>query len=379
MNIIENVLIKDHTTFKTGGPALFFIEVRNIQELIEAIIFSKKKKLPFTILGGGSNILAKDGVYNGVIIKMQIKGITFEKSGEREEGIRGEGQNQATGATSVFVTASAGEVWDDFVELTVSKGLRGLENLSLIPGTVGASPIQNIGAYGSEVGDRISWVEALDTDSNLENPEIKRFSNVECDFSYRNSFFKTPEGRKYVILRVCFRLEEISDNSSSEKEQSRPQSQFEKDKMYKDLKEYFQNKKMQDTDIRLSDIRNAVIEIRKNKLPDWHVLGTAGSFFKNPIILETEYQNLLRKYPELPAYSLHTPEKTVKIPLGWVLDKICGLKGYKEGKVSTYRDQALVIVSEGASEKEINDFADRIASIVKEKTGIVIEREVNSL
>jgi len=368
MNIKENILIKDHTTFKTGGPALFFIEIATVDELIEAIKFAKAKNLPHFIMGGGSNLLASDEMYRGVVIKMQIKGIEFASTNE--------------------VIASAGETWDDFVELTVSKGYSGLENLSAIPGTVGASPIQNIGAYGSEVEDRIVWVEALDSTS--EDFEIRRFTNSECDFSYRNSFFKSPEGKKFVTIRVCFKLDIFRDSKSVESDVADPANSedsviFEKAKMYKDLREYFESREVRDGDIRPLDIRNAVIEIRENKLPDWHILSTAGSFFKNPIILETEYQNLLKKYPELPAYSasrsnsVPPSQKTVKIPLGWVLDKICGLKGYREGKVSTYRDQALVIVSEGATAKEINNFADRITSIVKERTGIIIEREVNTL
>ncbi len=335
MNIKEQEYLKKYTTFKTGGPASFFIDVNSEAGVIEALRFARNKNLSAFILGGGANLLFKDSGFDGVVIRLNNKEVTFN---EFPNG-------------KVEVVVDAGMDWDELVALTVEKGLHGLENLSLIPGRVGASPVQNIGAYGVEVKDRISFVETIDK----RDFSKKVFSPRECEFSYRNSFFKTPEGKNYVVTKVGFMLE-IKGSLNIE---------------YKDIKEYFETT---GKNVDLINVRKAIIEVRNKKLPDHKVFGTAGSFFKNPIIDIDLYHELLKKYPGIPAHK--ESEGFVKIPLGFIIDKICGMRGYKDGKVSTHKDQALVIVSEGAKASEIIGFANKISEAVFSKTGIKIEREV---
>lgn len=335
MVIQKNIQLKDFTTFRIGGPARFFCLVTNEDELIEAISFSKKNKIPFFILGGGSNILVSDEGFQGLVIKMEMKGITYSENGD-----------------IVSVTANAGENWDMFVEETVSKGLYGLENLSLIPGTVGATPVQNIGAYGSEVKDTIESVHVLD----VLKDEYKDLSNCECKFSYRNSLFK-EDSRRYVVLSVTFNLNKKGKLNMG----------------YKDVQEHFTFKKIEEPT--LKQMREAVIEIRRRKLPDVKDYGTAGSFFKNVIVSTTKAQELISKYPEMIVHPVN--DKKVKIPIAWVLDNLCGFRGVKKGNVGTYKNQALVIINTGnATAAEIIALAQKMVDGVYEKTGIEIEPEV---
>lgn len=356
MKILENEKLSQYTTFRTGGSVDFLIKVKNVDDVLSALEFIKKNKLEFKILGGGSNILATDNHFNGTVIKIENKGIKFY--GRK-------------------VICEAGEDWDNFVKKTVDNKLSGLENLSAIPGTVGGAVYGNIGAYGVEIKDTLEWVEALDLKSLLKNKkDIKRFSNSECKFSYRNSFFKTKKGKNFLIIRACFKLKSPTNKNLN--------------LWYKDLRDRFSNKN--EKKLNLKNIRKAIIEIRKDKLPDIKEYATAGSFFKNPILKKSEYQELLKKYPNLPSYQTENKNKVkinknkVKVPLAWIIDKICNLKGYKNGSIETYKNQALVIVSKLKSEampskkdlttQNISDFADHIAKIVKEKTNIEIEREV---
>lgn len=337
MKMLENVSLKDFTTFRTGGLARYFCHVRSEADLKEAVLFAREKSLPFVVLGGGSNVLVSDEGYSGVVIKLEIGGINFR---ERENGI-------------TYVTAGAGENWDAFVAATVVRGLIGLENLSLIPGTVGAAPVQNIGAYGREAKDTIAEVEAFDT----ETFEIKKFSAEECLFGYRDSFFKTSEGKKYIITRVTFALHKNGALKTD----------------YKDVQEYFLKNNI--TAPRVIDVRNAVVSIRTAKLPDVREYGTAGSFFKNPVIQNMLAESLKEKYADMPIYS--TEHEMKKIPAGWLLDRVCGLKGIEAGRVGTYKNQALVIVNYGgATTAEILDFARSLQEEVKNKTEIVLEFEV---
>jgi UDP-N-acetylmuramate dehydrogenase len=358
MEIRENVSLKDFTTFRTGGTARYFCRVRSIEDLKEAILFSQRTVLarseglsfvkPFFVLGGGSNILVSDEGYDGVVIKMEIAGVDFK---EKPASAQGYGGAKEDGA--VFVTAGAGENWDSFVAETVEHGLIGLENLSLIPGTVGATPVQNVGAYGREVKDTIFEVEAF----NAETCEIKKFSSEECLFGYRDSFFKTPEGKKYIITHVTFALHKSGALKTD----------------YKDVREYFLKHAI--TDANVADVRNAIVAIRTAKLPDIREYGTAGSFFKNPIVSNALADEVSKKYPDIPLYPDGTDTK--KISAGWLLDRVCGLKGAEAGSVGTYKNQALVIVNHGgATTKEVIAFAESLRNQVKEKTGIVLEFEV---
>ncbi|HEY0908370.1 MAG TPA: UDP-N-acetylmuramate dehydrogenase [Candidatus Paceibacterota bacterium] len=352
MTISENINLSQFTTLKIGGPARYFCAVTSEAELEEALAFAKSKSVRIFILGGGSNVLVGDPGFNGLVIKMEMKGIEFEKS---------------TDGKSVLVTVAAGEAWDDLVAKTVEKGAWGLENLSLIPGTVGAAPVQNIGAYGTEVMNVIESVRAIDTESGA----ARVFSNAECGFTYRDSIFKRAEYKKYVIVSVSFSL------SLS------PAPNF----RYKDIKEYFAAKKIASpTQL---DIRNAVIEVRTAKFPNLGEVGTAGSFWKNPIIPRAQFESLALRYPGIPAFPANAPagsrevgadESTVKIPLAWVLDSVCGLKGFALGKAFLFSRQPLVLVAEhSATSTDVDRLAAHVADIVLRKTGIIIEKEVGSL
>lgn len=335
MKITENQSLKELTTFRIGGPARYFCIVRNEDELIEAIGFSKKNKIPFFVLGGGSNILVADKGFNGLVIKNEIKGIKYE---ENDNVIK--------------VNVGAGENWDNFVSDTVDRGYYGLENLSLIPGTVGASPVQNIGAYGSEVKDTIESVYVLD----VKKDEYKTFSNSECDFSYRDSIFKKDKGR-YVVINVTFNLTKNGKLNLT----------------YKDVQEYFNRR--QNNNPSLKQVRNAIIDIRTNKLPNLQEYGTAGSFFKNVIVSQAKAKEILAKYPEIIIHSIN--EKKVKIPLAWILDNICGFRGKRKGNVGVYKNQALVLVNYGnATADEITELAQEMVDAVYDKTGIEIYPEV---
>jgi UDP-N-acetylmuramate dehydrogenase len=340
MKVLENISFKDFTTFRTGGTARWFFCVQSVEEVRSAILFAKEKKLPFFILGGGSNVLVSDDGYFGVVIQMKIMGMRFE---EKENGL-------------VSVTAGAGEDWDGFVGETVSRGLVGLENLSLIPGTVGAAPVQNIGAYGREVKDIIFEVEIFDT----ETFEIKKIPNKACGFGYRDSFFKSEEGKENIILNVSF---DLKKNGELKME-------------YKDVQEYFSKNNI--SSVGVVDVRKAVIAIRKEKLPDVNKYGTAGSFFKNPILSQERIEEMLRIYPDMPVYSAGI--NTKKVPAGWLLDRVCGLRGFQRGGVGTYKNQALVIVNHGnATTKDILEFAQSLQDEVKNKTGIILEPEIQLL
>jgi UDP-N-acetylmuramate dehydrogenase len=305
--------------------------VKTEAELVESVQYAKKEHLRLFILGGGSNVLISDRGFDGLVVKMGLEGIEY--NGDE-------------------VSVAAGENWDNFVEETVSKGLYGLENLSAIPGTVGATPVQNIGAYGAEVANAITSVRALDT-TTMNFVELSR---GQCQFAYRDSLFKHEKGR-YVITRVNFKLSPEGKVNTT----------------YREVCEYLKKKNISNP--APIDIRNAVIDIRWNKLPDWKLWGTAGSFFKNPIISAEHYGRLVSQYPGLPGF----PESDgkMKVSLGWILDHICNVKGLCVGHVCTYEKQALVLVATpGATSEEVVELSQKLMDCVKEKTGIEIEGEV---
>jgi len=332
MQIEEQVSLAPHTTFGIGGNAAFFVIVRSVEELQESVAWAREKEVSVTILGGGSNVLVSDDGVDGLVIKNEIGGITYDGN---------------------VVHVGGGVVFDSLVQETVEKGLWGLENLSAIPGTVGAAPIQNIGAYGVEVSSTIESVHTYNLDDGTEHV----FSNEKCTFGYRDSFFKTEEGKKHVVTSVTFC----------------PSSDGEPYIEYKDLQKYFNRTPMQ------QEVRSAVIDIRSKKFPDWHEKGTGGSFFKNPIVSKEQHRSLSEKYPDLPGF----PQgDEMKIPLGWILDKVLHLKGVSNasGTVGTYEGQALVLVNHGeATAAEVDAFANKIAEDVFGITGISIEREVRSV
>ena len=331
------VQLAPYTTFGIGGDTSWFCDCSSESEIESAITFAKEKQLPVFILGGGSNVLVSDAGFDGVTIKNSIVGI--EVISETD--------------TDVLIEVGAGEVFDELVAWSVGQGYWGLENLSHIPGSVGATPIQNVGAYGVEIDSVVESVRTFNSSTGV----WKTFSKKDCQFGYRDSFFKSPVGREYVVVSVTFRLRKDPTRILS----------------YRDLAERFS-----DSEPTQTEIREAVIEIRSAKFPDWHTIGTAGSFFKNPIIPTKHYMSLRERYPELPGFVVSDTE--TKVPLGWILDKICGVRGRQVGPVGSYQGQALVIINTGgATAAAVSAFAEDIASQVKEKTEIEIEWEVTKV
>lgn len=339
MKIKKNISLKNFTTFKIGGKAKFFVKIKNTEELKKAVNFTKEKNLPFFVLGCGSNLLINDKGYDGLVIKNEIKGITFE---EVSSGI-------------IRVVVGAGEKWDDLVKKTVECGLWGIENLSGIPSTVGAASVQNIGAYGVEVKNIIDFVEVFDT----KNGEVKKLTANQCEFGYRQSIFKKEKGKKFIVMSVSFILKKTG------------KADFE----YKDMQKYFGDKKIQKPS--LIEIRKATLLIRKSKLPDLKHYGTAGSFFKNPIIKKERADKLLKKYPLLSIPVSKIDFEYVKISAAYLLDNICGYKGIRKGGVGVYENHTLVLVNYGDGKaKEVKNLAEEMQKCIKEKTGIILEPEV---
>lgn len=336
LKILENISLKDFTTIQVGGRTRYFVIVKTEEDLREALFFAKGRKLPVFVLGGGSNLLISDHGFSGLVIKNEIKGIKFvDKTDDK-----------------VILEIGAGEIWDDVVFLSVTRNLFGLENMSAIPGTIGGAAVQNAGAYGIEIKDVLQSVEGL----NSTNGKKFLFNNTDCQYSYRDSIFK--KNKKFIITSVKLEL--------SKKVILRTE--------YAGLKNILSDKQI----IKAEDIRKAILKIREDKLPDWRNLPTAGSFFVNPVINESKYLELKDKFGEIPGF----PESKgkIKVPLAWILDNICKLKGYKEGNVGLYDKQPLVLVNHGgATEKEINNFSEKIKKIVLEKTGIETITEVEKI
>ncbi|WP_312750123.1 UDP-N-acetylmuramate dehydrogenase [Epilithonimonas hominis] len=337
MKMQENISLKPYNTFGVDVKSKYFAEVRSLEELIETLKFSNSKKLPLLFLGGGSNILlTKD--FEGLAIQLNLKGITEEIIDDNQ----------------ILVTAKAGENWHQFVMFCLDKNYGGLENLSLIPGNVGTSPMQNIGAYGTEIKDIFESCKVL----NLETLQIETFNLEQCKFGYRDSIFKQEGKGKYVILEVTFRL--TRKNHKIDVEYGAIQSELEK---------------MGITNPTIQDVSKAVISIRQSKLPDPKVIGNAGSFFKNPTIPISQFEALKQKFKNIPGYP---NGDFVKVPAGWLIEQ-AGWKGKQIGNVASNQLQALVIINStgSATGKEIFDFSTMIIDSVKEKFEIELEREVN--
>jgi len=336
MHTQEHVTLASYTTLKVGGPARYLATVRDLTDLEAVSAFIADQNLPYFILGSGSNLLVTDKGFSGVVIKNEILGIDFQEKTENK----------------VISEFGAGESLDAIVAKTTELNYWGLENLSHIPGTIGATPVQNVGAYGVEVSSLILGVRAY----NLQTGEHRRFTNADCEFAYRESFFKTQAGREWIITHVTFEL------------QKNPNPILD----YKDLSHLSAI-----PDINQQDIRKTVIEVRSQKFPDWEQVGTAGSFFKNPIVSTEQALALQSQYPELPVYQI-SPDQS-KVSLGYILDKVCGLKGFTRGNVSLYQNQALVLVQTGDSAADVQDFISHVSKIVADKTGIIIEQEVRTV
>jgi len=338
MEIKKNEKLSRHCTFNTGGNARFFCEVSSDKDIKKALDFCRENKIPFFVLGEGSNLLISDKGFQGLVIKNCFRGI--KKVSENEN--------------YVVIKIRAGESWKNVVDFAIKNKLYGIENLSGIPGTAGASAVQNIGAYGSEAKDIILSVGGINAIS-LNDFLLK---NNKCCFEYRNSIFK--RNRNLIVTDVYFKFSK----------------KFFPILNYAGLRDLIEEK--YSGKITSKNIQKTVLLMRENKLPKLKKYGSAGSFFKNPIIREKKYLNLEKKYPGLPKFV--AKNGFVKIPAGYLIDKICGLKGLRKNNVGLYEKQALVLVNYGkATTSEINLFANFVEKKVFEKTGIKMEREVEKI
>lgn len=347
MQIKQNYNLSKLNTFGINVNAKFFVEIeaeKDLKELFFNSVFTENKKF---FLGGGSNTLfTKD--FDGIVVLNKLKGIEIEE------------ENSET----VLVRAMGGEIWHDLVMFTVNRRYWGIENLSLIPGTVGAAPMQNIGAYGAELKDVFENVEAFEIETGLK----KVFRKEECKLGYRDSVFKNELKGKYFISAVTLKLNKKEKKNID----------------YKILKEYFEKNKVEINSPK--DISEAVISIRKSKLPDPKILGNAGSFFKNVFLNKDQLEKLREKYPEAPFFeekktsSQPSPERrggVIKIPAGWLIEQ-CEWKGKKIGNVGVHEKQALILVNYGgATGSEIIELSNKIIASVKEKFGLELLSEVN--
>jgi UDP-N-acetylmuramate dehydrogenase len=334
--IKENISLKPYNTFGLEATARYFVEVSNLEELKEILKDSFLKDKRKLFLGGGSNILLLND-FDGVVIKISFKGKEIIENNK----------------DYAIVKAGAGEIWHEFVLYCIDQNLSGVENMSLIPGTVGAAPMQNIGAYGAEVKDTFVELEAL----NLETLEVEAFDAAQCAFGYRESFFKHDGKGKYVILNVSFRLSKNPEINVS----------------YGAIQQTLTEMGIENPTIK--DVSNAVIQIRKSKLPDPAEIGNSGSFFKNPEIPKAQYLQLKEDFPSMPGYEVS--EEIIKVPAGWLIEQ-AGWKGKRFGDVGVHDKQALVLVNFGEGKgQQIADLAKRIQESVQQKYGIVISPEVN--
>ncbi|MBS9525064.1 UDP-N-acetylmuramate dehydrogenase [Litoribacter ruber] len=335
MNIQENISLKEYNTFGIDKKARFFTEAHNIEDILEAQQFARDKGLELFVLGGGSNILLTQDL-NAVVLKINLCGIELLEENE----------------DSVLVKVGAGEVWHDFVLEAISRNWAGVENLSLIPGTVGASPMQNIGAYGVEIKEIFHSLEAVERSTG----KVKTFTQQECQFGYRESIFKTTEKGKFIITSVTFQLSKQPVFNTS----------------YGAISDTL--KAMKVTDLNLKAISDAVIQIRQSKLPDPKKIGNAGSFFKNPTIAEGQYQELKATHPSIPGYP---NDEGVKVPAAWLIEQ-AGWKGKRFGQIGVHELQPLVLVNYGDGEgADIKALSRKIQEDVKSKFGIDLHPEVN--
>ncbi len=329
-NFEQNKDLSNYNTLAIPSRCEQFLEIETYEDALDICQYLLEQKKDFYILGGGSNLVMADAI-SGLVIKVSLRGIetVFEDS------------------ECVNIEVQAGENWHEFVEYTVNKGLAGLENLALIPGTVGASPVQNIGAYGVEVCDHLVSVSAID----IQTGQRCRLKNAECQFEYRDSIFKREEGR-YLITSVVFSL----------------------NKQFKPRLDYGPLKNLQDNEsLTPKDVFESVMAIRSEKLPDPAICPNAGSFFKNPVIPKDSVQDLLAGHSDLVWFDLGD---TAKLAAGWLIDSV-GLKGKENSAgVGCYHKQALVLVnSRKASFEAVNQWAEQVKAAVYSKYGVLLEQE----
>lgn len=346
--IRENVRLAPYTTFRIGGIARYFCDVTNEDQLREGLNFAKQLGLPIFVLGGGSNVLIADIGFRGVVLFIALKGITFQKPRKN----------------SVLVTAAAGEVWDKFVQQCVERNLAGVECLSGIPGFVGGTPIQNVGAYGQDVSETIVSVRAFDREKN----RVVELTNEACQFNYRTSIFNTTERDRYVVLEVTYKLQLNGEPALR----------------YPDLQKFFAAQKTPPT---LAEARAAVLQIRSDKgmviKPNDSDCQSAGSFFKNPVISAEEFSrveeaahklNLLPAGERVPHFD--APDQRIKVPAAWLIEKAGFPKGYSRGRVGISTKHTLAVTNRNnATATEILEFARKIQTQIREKFGVTLTPE----
>ena len=331
----QDVSLKAYNTFHIDVKARDFVSIDDEEEL-RSLVRQVYADEIFIISGGSNMLLTRD--IDKTVILINNKGIDIFK--EEEE--------------YVLVDVAAGEDWHNFVLWAVYHDYGGIENLALIPGCVGSSPIQNIGAYGVELKDTFQQCEAI----QIQTGEKRFFTNAECQFGYRDSIFKNELAGQYIITKVRFKLKKRPHTLRAD---------------YRSLKNYLDEKGI--TQPEIADIANAVTNIRKSKLPNPKEIGNCGSFFKNPIVDEEQFENLQKLHPDIPSFDLGS--KRVKIPAGWLIEQ-CGFKGFRKNDAGVHDKQALVLVNHGnASGKEILDLSKEISMSVQDKFGIQLSREVN--
>lgn len=335
MEIVSNFSLKKHNTFGIEAKAKQFVAVHSVQDL-KTILQENQSQKKF-ILGGGSNMLLTKDI-DALVIHIDLKGKKIIKENN----------------DFVWVEGQAGESWHEFVLWTIDQNFGGLENMSLIPGNVGTTPVQNIGAYGTEIKDTFASCEAM----TIESQEMRTFTKEECRFGYRESIFKNEAKNQYVITSVVFKLTKINHKINTS---------------YGDISSELAKNNI--TIPTLKDISNAVIAIRQSKLPDPKELGNSGSFFKNPILLKSDFEKIQQQFPEIKYFDISKTE--VKVPAGWLIEK-AGFKGKRFGDAGIHKNQALVLVNYGnATGQEILNVSKDIQETIFKKFGIHIEGEVN--
>ncbi len=336
MEIISNFSLKALNTFGIESFAKLFVKVNSIQQINELLDLNEFKNNHHLILGGGSNLLLTKNV-DGLVIKNELLGIELINENE----------------SSVFVKCAAGVVWHEFVMWCIDKNYGGIENLALIPGCTGASPMQNIGAYGVEIKDTFYELEAIE----LATGNLKKFTKSDCEFGYRESVFKRQFKNQFIITSVTFQLSK------------QPNFHIEYGAIKQELD------LMNVSELNIKAIAQAVINIRSSKLPNPKEIGNAGSFFKNPEVSEIEFQRLKIEFPDIVAYPLEN--KNYKLAAGWLIEQ-SGLKGYRAGDAGVHKLQALVLVNYGsATGNQIFGLSSQVLQTVKQKFGVDLEREVN--
>lgn len=337
IDVKQNVSLADYSTMGLGGNSAYLVSVSSKEELLEALDFASSKDLKVIMIGQGSNIIWRETDFNGLVIVNNIKEVTFNWQNDID----------------CIVKIGSGEIWDEVVAKCVDNSLSGIEALSLVPGTVGGTPVQNVGAYGQEIATTLVELEAYD----LQAKQFVNLKNEDCSFGYRTSRFKTNDHGRFFITSITLKLTKTN-----------PSPPF-----YAALAQYLEENSI--TEFTPRSIREAVITIRSSKLPDPKLVKNTGSFFSNPVITEEKYNSLKETYPEIPGWP--DKEGRVKVPAAWLIESI-GFKDYHDPEtgMATWATQPLVLVNEKASSsQDLFRFRDRIINAVKQKFDITLAQE----